>query len=477
MPKQSPFSNFTFADYSQLLLETNFIQYGTIKGTVFFTPNSFWVWTQIQIFLNQRFASLGVENVAFPSFISESELTKERQHVAGFAPEVLKITSAGTHQLQEPFYLRPTSEVIFSQYFQRVCRSYRDLPLLLNQWSNVWRWEQNTKPFFRNTEFLWQEGHTLHTTQAEAVGFSNQIYQIYQDLLTNFLFIPTFAGVKSTLEQFAGAKTSWTLEALMPDGQFLQMATTHYLGQNFTKAFQIQVLNQTNAQLLPYQTSWGVSTRLLAGLIMIHMDEVGLKFPSYLSKIQIVVFGYVPKNLTPDTRQAVQTYINAFLATLSPYRVRYFDLQTTKKPLAYWQNQYWKQGVPLQIVLGKLEFARQIVTYALRTKPTISEVSPLADWPLKVTTLFKLYNQTLFANAQKGHAERLVQIADYQTYAKIHPKTAAYSAPFCNTIACELVIKNQTSTTSRLLIKTTETQKCFRCKSKTSFLALFGRSY
>lgn len=468
---------FNFDKYSQLLLETNFIQYGTIKGTIYFTPNSFWLWNQIQTFLNQRFTSLGIENVAFPSFLSGEELAKEHRHVAGFAPEVLKITTAGDHKLQQPFYLRPTSEVIFSQYFKQVLRSYRDLPLLLNQWSNVWRWEQNTKPFFRNTEFLWQEGHTLHSNQLQALQFSNQIFQIYQDLITNFLFVPTFAGMKSTLEKFAGAKTSWTLEALMPDGQFLQMATAHHLAQNFTKPFQVQFLDQTNILQHPHQTSWGVSTRLLAGLIMVHMDDHGLKFPSYLSKTQIVVLGYLPINLSPAARAKLQSYVDQFLQLLGAYRFLYLDVQTTKKTLNYWQNYYWKRGVPLQIVIGRLEMERGTISYAVRNSPSQTEVSPLADWPLKVSTIFKTYNQILFANAQKQHTERVIEITNYDEYQKITPKNAAYSVPFCNSIECELAIKNATNTTSRLLMETKSIQKCFRCQTKTQYLALFGRSY
>ncbi len=475
--KASPFTSFTFADYSQLLLETNFIQYGTIKGTIYFTPNSFWLWKQIQTFLEQRFASLGIENVAFPSFISEAELAKEHRHIAGFAPEVLKITAAGDLQLQQPFYLRPTSEVIFSQYFKQILHSYRDLPILLNQWTNVWRWEQNTKPFFRNTEFLWQEGHTLHLNQANALQFGNQIFQIYQDLISNFLFIPVFAGAKSNLEKFAGAKTSWTLEALMPDGQFLQMATTHHLDRNFSKAFQVQFLDQQNNFQHPHQTSWGVSTRLLAGLIMTHMDQYGLRFPSYLSKIQIVVLGYLPVNLNPSVRAKLQTYIDHFCELLDAYRFLYLDVQASKKTLNYWQTYYAKRGVPLQIVIGRLEMERQTISYTIRNLPTQIAVAPLVDWPLKVSTLFKVYNQILFAHAQKHHTDRVVELSSYAAYQKTNPKIAAYSAPFCNTTECELAIKNDTNTTSRLLMSTKGMLKCFRCQTKTQYLALFGRSY
>ncbi len=469
----------TFDDYSKLLQETNFIQYGNIKGTIFFTPESFWVWKQIQNFLNQRFNALGIEDVAFPSLISKKALESEKKHIVGFAPEVLKITHVGIDKLSEPFYLRPTSEVVFAQYFRQVIKSYRDLPILLNQWVNVWRWEQNTKPFFRNVEFLWQEGHTAHFSDNNAVHFCRQIDTIYQDLINNFLLIPTFSGIKSDLEKFPGAKTSWSLETLMPDGQFLQMATTHNLSQTFAKAFDIKFLNATNQLIYPFQTSWGVSTRLLAGLIMTHMDEYGLKFPAHLAKIQIVVFGHLPLNLKSHQKSSIQSYIDQFLTTLNDYRFIYIDVNQTKKSLGYWQKYYWKKAVVVQIVIGRLEMQRNDVTYYLRNNVSVVNVLKRDSWPLALPNLFKQHNQELFTIANNFQTERIVMIDNYQKYRAINPKNAAYSVTFCGLKACELIIKNETSTVSRVLIPIQSSihKTCFHCQKPAIYTALFGRSY
>ena len=467
----------SFADYSTLLQTTNYIQYGKIKGTLFFTPKSFWLWTQIQNFLDRQFAKLKVENVHFPSFITKEALAKEAHHVAGFQPEVLEITRAGTKQLKEPFYLRPTSEVLFAQYFCQVVKSYRDLPLLLNQWVNVWRWEQNPKPFFRNIEFLWQEGHTLHGHKAQALALCQKIYQIYQDLVHKFLLIPTFKGNKSPLEKFAGANETWALETLTPDGQFLQLATVHYLGQTFAKAFRIQFLNATNHLATPFQTSWGVSTRLLAGLIITHMDHYGLKFPFHLAKTQIVVFGYLTTTLTIDQRQQLKVYINSFLATLTEYRVVYCDLSTTKKSLSYWQKHYWQEGVALQITLGNTELAAQKITYQTRHQPNQVQQVLRTNWVTHLPQVIQNYNQALFDVAQNYQRSHVVPITNYAQYQAIPVKDAAYSVTFCGRTVCEQAIKADTGTVSRVLIPYPVPGTCFRCQKPASFTAFFGRSY
>ena len=275
--------------YTDIVLKADLADYTDTKGCIAIKPYGYAIWENIQKYLDEKIKEVGVKNVYFPVLIPESLLQKEKDHVEGFAPEVAWVTQGGQEELEEKLCIRPTSETIFSNLYAKWLKSWRDLPLKYNQWCNVLRWEKETRPFLRSREFLWQEGHTLHETEKEAKEFTIKILNIYQDLIENLLAIPVLKGEKTEKEKFAGADNTFTVETLMHDGRALQSGTSHYFGQNFTKAFDIKFQNREGKEEYPYQTSWGVTTRLIGAVIMAHGDNRGLKRPPKVAPIQVVM--------------------------------------------------------------------------------------------------------------------------------------------------------------------------------------------
>ena len=275
--------------YTDVVLKTELVDYGPVKGTMVIRPYGYAIWENIQNELNKRFKAKGVENAYFPMFIPESFLNKEKEHVEGFAPEVAVVTYAGGKQLEEPLVVRPTSETIICAMFAKWLESYRNLPILMNQWANVVRWEKTTRPFLRTSEFLWQEGHTVHRTEEEAQDFTLQMLEVYREFAENVLAIPVLTGRKTEKEKFAGAIATYGMEAMMLDGKSLQAGTTHYLGQNFAKASEMNFLDKDGGLKYGWSTSWGVSTRLIGALIMAHGDQRGLVLPPMVAPIQVVI--------------------------------------------------------------------------------------------------------------------------------------------------------------------------------------------
>ncbi|MEO0101470.1 MAG: aminoacyl--tRNA ligase-related protein, partial [candidate division WOR-3 bacterium] len=275
LPKKANLSEW----YTSVCLKAELADYAPIRGCMVIRPYGFAIWEKIRNYLDEKFRLLGVKNCYFPIFIPESLLEREREHISGFAPQCAWVEKGGSESLSERLALRPTSEAIICSMFAKWVNSYRFLPVLINQWVNVIRWEKSTRLFLRTTEFLWQEGHTLHRTEKEAEEFALKILEIYRVFFTDFLSIPVLVGKKPPSEKFAGAKTTYTLEALMPDGQALQAGTSHNLGTNFSEAFQIKYLAEDNQEKYPYGTSWGISTRVIGALIMTHGDDKGLILP------------------------------------------------------------------------------------------------------------------------------------------------------------------------------------------------------
>ena len=275
--------------YTDIVLKADLADYTDTKGCIAIKPYGYAIWENIQKYLDEKIKEVGVKNVYFPVLIPESLLQKEKDHVEGFAPEVAWVTQGGQEELEEKLCIRPTSETIFSNLYAKWLKSWRDLPLKYNQWCNVLRWEKETRPFLRSREFLWQEGHTLHETEKEAKEFTIKILNIYQDLIENLLAIPVLKGEKTEKEKFAGADNTFTVETLMHDGRALQSGTSHYFGQNFTKAFDIKFQNREGKEEYPYQTSWGVTTRLIGAVIMAHGDNRGLKLPPKVAPIQVII--------------------------------------------------------------------------------------------------------------------------------------------------------------------------------------------
>lgn len=461
--------------FVELAQQTALFAYGPTKGTIFLTPNGYHLWSQMQKYLDQAFASVGVENVYFPSLIPLSLLKKEAKHVAGFAPELFLINKIGDKEIEEPLALRPTSEVLFCTYFQKVIKSYRHLPLLLNQWVNVWRWEQNANPFLRNTEFLWQEGHTLHVDQKDALAFCEKIKTIYKNFFEKHLFLPVFSGQKSEAEKFAGAETTWTLEVLLPDGQFLQVATVHYLGQNFTKAFKIRFLDRQNQINLPHQTSWGISTRAIAALVQSHRDRAGLVLPLSFAKIQVAILAIHPRN-DQEKSVAIDRYRQVVAEQLRPLGVKIIQPDTKAKNFSLHYQEMELKGVPIRLEIGIQEFQTQTVTYVLRSDLK-KQRTTLSEFKNNFSKIVEQMHNDLFSKAQMRMQGARKAVSTFGQYLPL-TKDQAFEVYFCNLVECEAKIKALTQTVSRLIWpNVNQDQKCFHCQKPAPYIAIFGRSY
>ena len=292
--------------YTDIVLKAELADYADTKGCIAIKPYGYAIWENIQNYTDKKFKETGVENVYFPVLIPESLLQKEKDHVEGFAPEVAWVTEAGGEKLEEKLCIRPTSETMISTMYSKWLSSWRDLPFVYNQWCNVLRWEKETRPFLRSREFLWQEGHTIHETEKEAMDRTLQMLEIYADVAENLLAIPVIKGIKTESEKFAGAVATYTIESMMHDGRALQSATSHYFGQNFSEPFDIKFQNRDGKEEYAYQTSWGCSTRLIGGLIMAHGDNRGLKLPPKVAPVQVVI---VP---IAQHKEGLVAYISTF---------------------------------------------------------------------------------------------------------------------------------------------------------------------
>lgn len=345
--------------YTDVILKTQLVDYGPVKGTMVIRPYGYEIWEHIQEELNARFKATGHKNAYFPMFIPYSFLVKEAEHVEGFAPEVALVTHIGDTPLEEKLVVRPTSETIIGSMYSKWVNSYRDLPVLINQWANVVRWEKTTRPFLRTSEFLWQEGHTLHRTEEEAVNETLQMLEVYREFMQNVLAVDVLVGVKTDKEKFAGAVNTYTMEAMMLDGKSLQAGTSHYLGQNFASAFEIKYLDSDGQLKLPYQTSWGVSTRLIGALIMAHGDQRGLKLPPRVAPIQAVI---VP---VAAHKAGVLDKANEVFASLKAQGIR-VELDDRDQSPGWKFNEWEMKGVPMRIEIGPRDIENNQVMIARR---------------------------------------------------------------------------------------------------------------
>jgi len=347
--------------YTDIIQEAQLADYSPVKGTMVIRPYGYALWEHIQSFLDQRFKDTGHQNAYFPLFIPKSFIQKEAEHVEGFSPELATVTHAGGKELEEPLIVRPTSETIINHMFSKWIKSHRDLPMLINQWANVVRWEMRTRLFLRTSEFLWQEGHTAHQTKEEATEEALQMLDIYEEFTQNIAAVKVIKGTKSEIEKFAGAKVTYSIEAMMLDKKALQAGTSHELGQNFSKAFEIQFSDENNELQHPYQTSWGVSTRLIGMIIMAHGDDKGLKLPPALAPIQVVVIPIIPKNSNPDEILKASTEIKD---SLQGVRVELDDRSEVSPGFKF--NEWELKGVPVRIEIGPKDIEKGSVVVARR---------------------------------------------------------------------------------------------------------------
>ena len=348
--------------YTDIIQQAQLADYSPVKGTMVIRPYGYSLWEGVQAYLDKKFKETGHENAYFPLFIPNSFIQKEAEHVEGFSPELATVTHAGGKELEEPLVVRPTSETIINHMFAKWIKSHRDLPMLVNQWANVVRWEMRTRLFLRTSEFLWQEGHTAHKTQEEATSEALQMLDIYAEFAENAAGVSVVKGIKSANERFAGATTTYSIEAMMKDKKALQAGTSHELGQNFSKAFEIQYSDENNELQHPFQTSWGVSTRLIGMIIMAHGDDKGLQLPPNLAPTQSVLIPIIPNE---DSKSIVLETVNNLHEELrKDYRIKIDDRDNISPGFKF--NEWELKGVPLRIEIGPKDIENNSVVFSRR---------------------------------------------------------------------------------------------------------------
>ena len=465
-------------DYSQWYLDiidaAGLAENAPVKGCMVIKPYGYAIWELTQKILDEKFKETGVKNAYFPLLIPEKLLKREEDHVEGFAPEVAMVTHAGGKKLEEPFVIRPTSETIIYEVFSNWIRSYRDLPLLINQWANVVRWEMRTRLFLRTTEFLWQEGHTVHENEKEADDRARMMLEIYRDFAENYMAIPVIPGVKSESEKFAGAFRTYTIEAMMQDGKALQYATSHNLSQNFAKVFNVKFLDQSNTEQYGFQTSWGISTRTIGGLIMTHSDDKGLVLPPKIASIQTIITTIVPGEKEKELVTTKALEINKILKD-SGVRSE-TDLRDIRPGEKYFE--WEKKGVPIRIELGPKDIAGNGAVLVRRDtgeKTKISLDTIVAD----VTKLLgdiqiSLYNRAL---AYKKEKTKVVDTWDDFT-ASIEAGNFVL-AHWSGDADVEALIKEETGATIRCIPFDQKEEKgaCVKSGKPSSKRVLFAKAY
>lgn len=455
--------------YTDTILKTKLVDYAPIKGFMVIREYGYAIWELIQKELDRMFKESGHKNLYFPILIPESLLNKEKEHVEGFAPEVAWVTHGGEKKLEERLCIRPTSETIICTMYSKWLNSYRDLPFLYNQWANVIRWEKTTRPFLRTSEFLWQEGHTLHETAEEAKEETLKMLNIYKKFVEEYLAIPVITGRKSEKEKFAGAVETYTMEALMYDGQALQAGTSHFFGDGFAKAFDIKYLGRDNLMHYPFQTSWGVSTRLIGGLIMTHSDDNGLVLPPNIAPIQVII---IPINLEDEK---VMTEVNKIKEELKSIRL---EIDMDKNSSAGFKFNEWEmKGVPIRIEIGPKDVENGKCILARRDTKEKIEVN-LGDIKEEVPRLLKEIQANLFYEASKRREEHTTNVYNMAKLKDIMENKPGYAiVPWCENEECENKIKEETGATIRCITDKEIIGKCICCGKEAKKEAYVARAY
>ncbi|MBI2654768.1 proline--tRNA ligase, partial [Candidatus Woesearchaeota archaeon] len=460
----------------QVVLKADMIDYSLVSGCIVLKPNSYAIWEKIQRIFDDKIKKSGHKNCYFPMFIPESLLKKEAEHVEGFTPEVAWVTKAGDTELNEKLAIRPTSETIMYESYSRWIRSWRDLPLLLNQWNSVVRWEfKHAKPFLRTREFLWQEGHTAHATKEEAEGEVMQQLFEYVDLIENYMAIPVIAGKKTEKEKFAGAEYTTTVEALMPDGKGLQMGTSHLLGQNFAKVFGIKFLDKDEKEKYVWTTSWGLSTRTIGAVVMMHGDDKGLVLPPRIAPVQIVIIPIMFK----ESKEAVVAKAKEIVKKLKAknYSV---ELDDRDGYTPGWKFNEWElKGVPLRIEIGPKDVeAEQLVLVRRDTNEKIT--IKIKDLEKKAEQLLDDIQNNLYKKAKDFLMSSIVEVHDFNDLVNAIKNKKMPKAIFCGEVECEDNIKNKTEgATCRVIPFEQKPAKghCIQCGKEAQSWAFFGKGY
>ena len=460
--------------YTDIIQEAQLADYSPVKGTMVIRPYGYALWEHIQSYLDKRFKDTGHQNAYFPLFIPKSFIEKEAEHVEGFSPELATVTHAGGKELEEPLIVRPTSETIINHMFSKWIKSHRDLPMLINQWANVVRWEMRTRLFLRTSEFLWQEGHTAHQTKEEAIQEALQMLDIYEEFTEKIAAVKVIKGTKSEIEKFAGAKVTYSIEAMMLDKKALQAGTSHELGQNFSKAFEIQYSDENNNLAHPFQTSWGVSTRLIGMIIMAHGDDQGLKLPPAIAPTQVVIIPIIPKNADSEK---ILKLANQIKEMLSDFRVHLDDREEVSPGFKF--NEWELKGVPIRLELGPKDIENNSVVVARRDIQNTKTSIPINTLDSEITSLLDtIQNEMLKVSEQflidnTSHVENMDELLK-----QLQDSDGFVSCYWSESKEDELRVKEQTKATIRCypLEHTNEMSSVNKPEIQGKF-AIFSKSY
>ena len=484
LPKRS--ENFS-SWYTQVVNQADLADYGPVKGTMVIKPYGFQIWENIKESFDKMIKRTGHVNAYFPLFIPKSFLAKEAEHVEGFAKECAIVTHTRLKsdktrglivdpesKLDEEIIVRPTSETIIWSMYKKWVQSYRDLPILINQWANVVRWEMRTRLFLRTSEFLWQEGHTAHETSEEAEKETLDILELYRKLSEEFLAVPVYTGIKSESEKFAGADKTYCIEAMMGDKRALQAGTSHNLGQNFAKAFDVKFQTKENKEELVWATSWGISTRLVGAVILTHGDDNGLRLPPKIAPIQIV---FIPIFKNNDQKKAIKSFISPIVKSLKENGIRFYEDWTDSSP-GYKFNQWELKGVPIRLEVGPKDINKNNVVFARRDtgeKTFISKKDVLSE----ASKLLNEIQKSLFEQAKKFRDNNTHDVSNYQDLKKIIKKGGFVRCGWDGSIKTESIIKQETKATIRCILRNQNIsdKKCVYSGLKAKYNVIIAKAY
>jgi prolyl-tRNA synthetase len=462
--------------YTDVIAAAELADYAPVKGCMIIRPNGYAIWEKMQQALDGMFKETGHQNAYFPLFIPEHFLHKEAQHVEGFAPEVAVVTHGGGEKLEEPLIVRPTSETIIWNTYRNWIQSYRDLPLLINQWANVVRWEMRTRLFLRTTEFLWQEGHTAHATYEDAEEETLKMLGVYRRFAEEWMALPVIEGRKTEREKFAGAHHTYSIEAMMGDGKALQAGTSHNLGQNFAKAFDVTFQTDQGTRDHVYATSWGLSTRMIGALIMAHGDDNGIVIPPKLATLQLVV---IPIFRKPEERARVMEAVNAFAASLKSAGIG-FKIDDREQYSPGWKYNEWeKRGVPLRIEVGPRDLDKNQVMMVRRDN---GQKTPASQDNLGATvrSMLDTIQSDLYSRAKEFREQHSRPVDDYGKFNEILDGESGFLwSHWCGSAECEEQVKNETKATIRCIPmnQPNESGKCIVCGAPSEGRVIFARAY
>ncbi len=465
-------------DYSQwyvdVVLQAQLADYAPIKGCMVIRPNGYSLWEKMQAALDGMFKETGHQNAYFPLMIPESYLRKEAEHVEGFSPECAVVTHGGGKELEEPLVIRPTSETIIWSMYKKWIESYRDLPMLLNQWANVVRWEMRTRLFLRTTEFLWQEGHTAHATDQDAEEETLRMLEVYRRFAEDYMAMPVICGQKSEKEKFAGAKRTYCIEAMMQDNRALQAGTSHNLGQNFAKAFDVTYQDESGERQYVHATSWGVSTRLIGGLIMTHSDDDGLVIPPRLSPLPVVVVPIWPKE---KFRPTVLEGVERITGDWNNFAFRVDDREGYKPGFKY--NEWEVRGVPIRVEIGPRDLEKEQIVLVRRDNGE-KIFAPVAEAQTKIQETLETIQADLFEKARRRMEENTFDTGDYEEMKRKNDENSGFfRIHWCGDRACEDRLQEETKATIRCIPFSQEKQDgpCILCGKPSSGRVVAAKGY